>query len=438
MSKVVAIVGRPNVGKSTLFNRLIGRRKSIVDDESGVTRDRLYDYFDWDGKEFIVIDTGGYVENTDDIFEKEIKKQVELAINESDIILFLVDITVGITDQDEAFTRYLRKIEKPVIVIANKTDSFDKISESYDFYRLGFENVFPVSSINGSGTGDLLDKIVELAHSNDSASNPLDETDLPKFTIIGKPNVGKSTLINALLGEERNIVTDIPGTTRDSIHSVYKKFDKEFILIDTAGLRKKAKVNEDLEFYSTMRAVKAIEESDVCLLLIDAQEGIQGQDLSILTVVVRRNKGVVILINKWDIVDKATGTAEDYIINFKKKLAPFNDIPIHTISALNKTRIFKSIETALEVFENRKTRISTSSLNKIMLKAIEDFHPPSVKGKMIRIKYVTQIKSSYPIFSFFCNHPQYIKDPYKRYLENKLRASYKFEGVPIKLLFKKK
>lgn len=438
MSKVVAIVGRPNVGKSTLFNRLIGRRKSIVDDESGVTRDRLYDYFDWDGEEFIVIDTGGYVENSDDIFEKEIKKQVELAINESDIILFLVDITVGITDQDEAFTRYLRKVEKPVIVIANKTDSFDKISESYDFYRLGFENVFPVSSINGSGTGDLLDKIVELVHSNDSTSNPLDESGLPRFTIIGKPNVGKSTLINALLGEERNIVTDIPGTTRDSIHSVYKKFGKEFILIDTAGLRKKAKVHEDLEFYSTMRAVTAIEESDVCLLLIDAQEGIQGQDLSILTVVVRRNKGVVILINKWDIVDKATGTAEDYIINFKKKLAPFNDIPIHTISALNKTRIFKSIETALEVFENRKTRISTSSLNNIMLKAIEDFHPPSVKGKMIRIKYVTQIKSSYPIFSFFCNHPQYIKDPYKRYLENKLRASYKFEGVPIKLLFKKK
>ena len=438
MTRLVAIVGRPNVGKSTLFNRLIGKRKAIVNDISGVTRDRLYDFADWNGQEFIVVDTGGYVANSEDIFEKEIKKQVDLAISEADIILFMVDTVVGITHLDEAFARNLRKIDKPVLVVANKTDSFDKINESFEFFKLGFTDIFAISSVNGQGTGELLDKITELLVLQGNEKNDLLRENLPKFAIVGRPNTGKSTLVNNLLGEERNIVSDIPGTTRDSIHTKYNKFGKEFILIDTAGLRKKAKVTEDLEFYSTLRAIQAIEEADVCILIIDAQENIQAQDLSIVDLVEKRKKGLVILLNKWDLIEKEPKKAEDLKKYLLEKIAPFDDVPIITTSALNKVRIFQAIEKAFEVFENKNKKISTSVLNQVMQDAIQKFHPPAVRGMIISIKYVTQIDAPYPIFAFFCNHPDFIKQPYKRYLENRLREAFKFEGVPIKLSFRQK
>ncbi|MBL6962623.1 MAG: ribosome biogenesis GTPase Der [Bacteroidetes bacterium] len=437
MNKLVAIVGRPNVGKSTLFNRLIEKRKAIVDDVSGVTRDRQYDYSDWSGREFLVVDTGGYVENSEDIFEIEIKKQVEFAIHEADIILFMVDTSVGITDQDQSFAAYLRKVNKPIVIVANKTDNHARINDSFEFYKFGFGEVIPVSSINGSGTGELLDKIVELMGEQSEEKMEAD-SGLMRIAVIGKPNVGKSTFVNALLGRDRNIVSKIPGTTRDSIHSEYNQFGKQFILIDTAGLRKKSAVHEDIEYYSVIRAVKAIDESDICFLLIDAREGIQGQDQSIISLVERRNKGLIILINKWDLVEKDTNTAIDYDAKFRQKIAPFNDVPIITISALNKLRIMKALDQAFEVFENRKRKISTSELNRVMLEAVNEFHPPAVKGKFVRIKYVTQIGASFPFFAFFCNHPQYIKDSYKRYLENKLRDKFNFLGTPVRLSFRKK
>lgn len=438
MSRVVAIVGRPNVGKSTLFNRLIGKRKAIVNNISGVTRDRLYDYADWNGQEFILVDTGGYVAHSDDIFEKEIKKQVDLAILEADVILFMVDISVGVTHLDESFARNLRKINKPVIIIANKTDSFDKITDSFEFYKLGFNDIYPVSSINGQGTGELLDKITELLASLGNKKSDESGENLPKIAIIGRPNTGKSTLINQLLGEERNIVSIVPGTTRDSIHTKYNKFGKEFILIDTAGLRKKAKVTEDLEFYSTLRAIQAIEEADICILLIDARENIQAQDLSIIELVEKRKKGLVILLNKWDLVEKEPKIAEDLKKYLLEKIAPFNDVPIITTSALHKIRIFQAIEKAFDVYRDKTKKIATSLLNQVMLEAIQKYHPPAVRGMIISIKYVTQIEGPYPIFAFFCNHPDYIRTPYKRYLENRLREAFHFEGVPIKLTFRKK
>jgi GTP-binding protein len=438
MSNIVAIVGRPNVGKSTLFNRLVGKRKAIVDDMSGVTRDRIYDFAEWTGTDFILVDTGGYVTNSDDIFESEIRKQVEFAIEEADVIVFMVDMMVGITDQDESFGRYLRRVKKPILLVANKTDDFSKINQTYEFYKLGFKEVFPVSSVTGSGTGELLDRIVE--NLKELGNQPIDstESDLPKIAIIGKPNVGKSTFINTLLGEERNIVSDIPGTTRDSIHTVYNKFDRKFIIIDTAGLRKKNKVYEDIEFYSNLRAIRTIEESDICLVLLDARDGLQAQDLHIIDMAAQRNKGVVILLNKWDLVQQEAKTSELIKKKLTEKLAPFNDIPIITMSALNKVRIFQSIDKAFEVFENKHKLIPTSALNKVMLKVIEEYHPPANRGKFIQIKYVTQMKAAVPLFAFFCNHPKDIKESYKRYLENKIRDNFNFEGVPIRIIFKEK
>ena len=434
MSTIVAIVGRPNVGKSTLFNRLIGKRKAIVDDISGVTRDRQYDYSDWNGKEFMLIDTGGYVENSYDIFEIEIKKQVELAINEAQIILFVVDVTVGITDQDQTFARYLRKVSKPVVIVANKSDNSSKLNDQYEFYRLGFNDMFPLSAINGSGTGELLDHIAELIPEGELK----EEIDIPKISIVGRPNVGKSTFVNALLGEERNIVSNIPGTTRDSIHSYYNKFGKEFILIDTAGLRKKNKVSENIEFYSVLRAVMAVEESDICILIVDANEGIQSQDLNIVRLAQKRNKGLLILLNKWDAVVKDTNSVAKEIEKVKERTAPFTDVSVLTISALNKVRIFKALDIAIEVYKNRSKKIPTAKLNKVLLEAIEKYQPPTVKGKHVSIKYITQLKANYPVFAFFCNHPQYVKESYKRYLENQLRQNFDFTGCPVKIYFRKK
>ena len=435
MSKIVAIVGRPNVGKSTLFNRLIGERRAIVDDVSGVTRDRHYGVSDWNGKEFVVVDTGGYVVHSSDFFESAIRKQVDIAIKEADLLLFMVDVTVGVTDEDENFARVLRKTGKPILIVANKVDNFQRINDASEFYRFGFDEIFTLSSINGSGTGELLDRIVEsLPPEEEKEETP----QLPKFSIIGRPNVGKSTLLNTLIGEERNIVSNIPGTTRDTIHTHYNKFGKEFLLIDTAGLRKKAKVNEDIEFYSVMRAIKAMEDSDVMFLVIDATEDFESQDLNIFHLAEKRNKGIVILVNKWDLVEKDSktlGTVEETI---KKKIAPFSDVPIMFVSATEKTRIFKAVDIAMEVFENRKKHIPTHKLNDVMLEAINAYHPPSVKGKFIKIKFVTQLPVATPAFAFFCNHPQYIREEYKRYLENKLRENFNFSGVPIAIYFRKK
>lgn len=438
MKRTVAIVGRPNVGKSTLFNRIIGKKKAIVDDISGVTRDRQYNYAEWLGKEFIVVDTGGYVKKHEDVFQKEIKKQVEFAVNEADVIVFVVDNTVGVTSFDEDFARYLRKSKKAIIVVPNKTDNFLKINDSYEFYKLGFETVITVSAINGTGTGDLLDEIIALLPPDEKSEEEIPVVDVPRISIIGKPNVGKSTLVNALLGEERNIVSDIPGTTRDSIHTHYKKFNKEFVLIDTAGLRKKNKVTDNVEFYSTLRAIRSIDDSDVCILMIDANDGLQGQDQSIISLIEKRRKGIVILLNKWDTIEKDTNTASNYIKSLKQKIAPFNDIPVITVSALNKTRIFNALDQAIAVYKKQRKKISTSELNNYMLKMIEKNQPPSVKGRFIKIKYVTQIDATFPFFAFFCNNPHYIRDSYRNYLENKLREQFDFEGATIVLSFRKK
>jgi len=434
MSNIVAIVGRPNVGKSTLFNRLTESREAIVDETSGVTRDRNYGKAIWNGVEFSVIDTGGYVRHSDDIFEEEIRKQVHLAIEESDVILFLVDVLNGLTDLDDAVAEILRKSAKKIFLVANKVDNYELQYDASIFYRLGLGDPYTISSANGSGTGDLLDAVV------DSFSKLTAEkiAELPRFAIIGRPNVGKSSLINILIGKEQNIVTPISGTTRDSIFSRYKKYSYDFYLVDTAGLRKKSKVSNNIEFYSVMRSIRAIEYSDVCLLMIDATRGIEAQDLSILNLVKKNRKGVVLLINKWDLVDKQTQTTKEYTRVIKSRIAPFQDVPIIYTSAITKQRVFKVLETAIEVYENRRKKIPTSRLNEIMLEAVKNHPPPGYKGKYIKIKYVTQLPTYSPSFAFFCNLPQYVREPYKRYLENKLRESFCFTGVPIQILLRKK
>jgi len=435
MANIVAIVGRPNVGKSTLFNRLLQRRQAIVDNVSGVTRDRHYGKSDWNGREFTVIDTGGYVIGSDDTFETEIRKQVELAVDEANVILFMVDNQVGLTDMDKEVAQLLRKSQKPVLLVVNKVDTNKNLDDSYEFYNLGFEKFYTVSSMSGSGTGELLDEVI--THFEDSDHKDPFEG-LPRVAIVGRPNAGKSTLTNALLDEERNIVTDIAGTTRDSIETLYNKFGHQFVLIDTAGMRKKGKVSEDLEFYSVMRAVRAVEECDVCVLMVDATRGIEAQDLNILFLAERNRKGVIILVNKWDLVEKATNTMKEYEAEIRKKIAPFNDVPILFISALTKQRVHKTVETIMQVNENRNRRVKTSKLNELLLPIIEITPPPAIKGKYIKIKYVTQLPTRTPQFAFFANLPQYVKEPYKRFIENQLRKNFDFSGVPIEIYFRQK
>jgi GTP-binding protein len=436
MSFTVAITGRPNVGKSTFFNRMLEQRKAIVDDMSGVTRDRQYGVAEWIGKSFNVIDTGGFVAGSDDVFEVEIRKQVHIAIEEANAIIFMVDAAAGITNLDESMADLLRRSVKPVFLVVNKVDNHNRMLEASEFYSLGFEHIFFISSISGSGTGELLDAITDLMKDDDNVEE--DGEKIPKFAIIGQPNVGKSSLLNALIGKERTIVSDIAGTTRDTIHTHYNLFNKEFILIDTAGIRRKSKVHEDLEFYSVIRAIKAMDEADICLMLLDAGKGITAQDLAIFSLAVKKGKGVVVLVNKWDLVEKATNTARDYEKELKQKLAPFTDVPIIFISVTEKQRIFQSIEAALKVYDNKLRKVMTSKLNEIMLKAIEAYHPPVVRGNAIKIKYVTQLPTYTPSFAFFCNYPDDIKTPYKNYLENKLRENFDFSGVPIRLFFRKK
>ncbi len=437
MGYTVAIVGRPNVGKSTFFNRLLEKRKAIVDDISGVTRDRQYGIADWNGKVFNLIDTGGFVPNTEDIFEKEIRKQVKIAIDEANAIIFMVDVATGITDLDEAMADMLRRTTKPVYVVVNKVDNGTRELEATEFYSLGFAHNFFISSISGSGTGELMDAIAAGISENESAE-VLEEDQLPKFAIIGQPNVGKSSLLNALIGEERTIVSDIAGTTRDTIHTHYKLFQKEFILIDTAGIRKKSKEKDDLEFYSIIRAIKAMDEADVCLLVLDADKGITAQDVTIFSLATRKGKGIVVLVNKWDLVEKETNTARDYEKTLKSKIAPFTDVPVLFISVKDKTRIFKAIEIALEVYDNKKRKIPTSQLNDVMLKAVQAYHAPVVRGNTVKIKYVTQLPTVVPSFAFFTNYPDDIKMPYRNYLENQLRSNFNFKGVPVRIFFRKK
>jgi GTP-binding protein len=437
MSFTVAITGRPNVGKSTFFNRLLEQRKAIVDDVSGVTRDRQYGVADWAGKSFNVIDTGGFVSGSDDIFEREIAKQVNIAIDEANVIVFMVDVSTGITHLDEAMADLLRRSDKPVVLAVNKVDNHQRMMEASEFYSLGFEHIFFLSSISGSGSGELLDAVISFMNDENNGAEIIAE-DIPKFAIIGQPNVGKSSLLNALIGKERTIVSDIAGTTRDTIHTHYNLFNKEFVLIDTAGIRRKAKVNEDLEFYSVIRAIKAMDEADVCILLLDAGKGISAQDIAIYSLAVKKGKGIVVLVNKWDLVNKETNTARDYEKELKLRLAPFNDVPFIFISVVEKQRIFKSIEAGLEVYENKHQKIPTSKLNDVMLKAVEQYHPPVVRGNAIKIKYVTQLPTRTPSFAFFCNYPDDIKLPYQNYLENKLREHFNFKGVPVRLFFRKK
>jgi GTP-binding protein len=437
MSYTVAIVGRPNVGKSTFFNRLLEQRKAIVDDISGVTRDRQYGVTEWNGKSFNLVDTGGFVPDSSDMFETEIRKQVKIAMEEANAIIFMVDVATGITDLDDAMADMLRRTPKPVYVVVNKVDNGTRELEATEFYGMGFEHNFFVSSISGSGTGDLMDAITEQIKPDD-AEVEISGSDIPKFAIIGQPNVGKSSLLNALVGEERTIVSDIAGTTRDTIHTHYNLFQKEFILIDTAGIRKKSKEKDDLEFYSIIRAVKAMDEADVCFIVIDAHKGVTGQDITIFSLAARKGKGVVVLVNKWDLIEKETNTARDYEKNLKQKLAPFTDVPILFVSAKEKTRIFKAIESGLEVFESKRRRIPTSQLNEVMLKAVAAYHAPVVRGNTVKIKYVTQLPTPVPSFAFFTNYPEDIKSPYRNYLENQLRNSFNFKGVPIRIYFRKK
>ncbi|MFV0247750.1 MAG: ribosome biogenesis GTPase Der [Tenacibaculum sp.] len=436
MNTIIAIVGRPNVGKSTLFNRLVQRREAIVDSISGVTRDRHYGKSEWCGKEFSVIDTGGYVIGSEDVFEKEIRKQVQLAIEQADIILFVVDVEQGITPMDEAVAQLLRQVNKLVFTVVNKVDNAMRHAEAVEFYNLGFADYYAISSINGSGTGELLDAVAE------KIPNPADESEnkdaLPRFAVVGRPNAGKSSFVNALIGEQRNIVTDIAGTTRDSIDSHYNRFGLEFNLVDTAGIRKKSKVKEDLEFYSVMRAVRAIEYCDVALVLVDAQRGFEGQDEKIFWLAEKNKKGVVILVNKWDLIEKQTNTLQNFENLIRKKIAPFTDVPIVFISAVTKQRVFKAMQTAVEVYHNKRSRITTNQLNQTLLEIIKHNPPPATKGKFIKIKYCTQLPTQTPQFAFFANLPQYIKDPYKRFIENKLRKHYNFTGVPISIYFRKK
>jgi len=433
VANIVAIVGRPNVGKSTLFNRLVESRKAIVDEVSGVTRDRHYGKADWTGHYFSVIDTGGYVRGSEDQFEDEIRKQVLLAIEESSVIVFVVDVTTGLTDLDLEVAQMLRKSKKKVILVANKVDSGKRAYEHAEFYKLGLGEIFSISAISGSGTGELLDEVVK-----DFDEEEIENIDIPKIAIIGQPNVGKSSLLNTLLDVERTIVTPIAGTTRDTIYTRYKSFGFDFFLIDTAGLRRKARVKEDIEFYSVMRTIRAIEESDVCILMIDAVVGLTAQDVNIYSLAERNKKGIVLLVNKWDLVDTSAKNTKKVEESIREELQPFNDIPIIFTSVLHKQRIHKALETALEVFQNRKQRISTSQLNKIMLPYVEAYPPPALKGKTIKIKYITQLPGGNPHFAFFCNLPQYIKDPYRRYLEHKLRENFNLQGVPISLHFRPK
>ena len=433
MSGIVAVVGRPNVGKSTFFNRMIQRREAIVDAVSGVTRDRHYGKTDWNGKEFSLIDTGGYVVGSEDVFEKEIDKQVELAIQEADAILFMVDVETGVTGMDEDVARLLRRVEKPVFLVVNKVDNNKRLEDAVEFYSLGLGDYYPVSSINGSGTGELLDALTEVLPEAE-----LPEEDMPRFAVVGRPNAGKSSFINALLVEERYIVTDVAGTTRDSIDTRYNRFGFEFKLVDTAGIRRKAKVKEDLEFYSVMRSVRTIEHSDVCLLLVDATRGFDGQVQNIFWLAQRNHKGIVILVNKWDLVEKDTGSSKQYEKDIREAIAPFTDVPILFISVMNKQRIYKAIETAVEVYKNRSRRIPTRKLNDVMLPIIERYPPPATKGKYVKIKFCTQLPTPYPQFAFFCNLPQYVRDPYKRFLENKIREHFEFTGVPMSIFMRKK
>jgi GTPase len=434
MSRIVAIVGRPNVGKSTLFNRLTDSREAIVDEVSGVTRDRNYGVSHWNGIDFSVIDTGGYVQNSDDIFEEEINKQVLLAIEESDLIMFMVDVTCGIHELDTSVASLLRKVDKKVLLVVNKVDNGERLLDASEFYNLGLGDYFPLSSMNGSGTGELLDEVVK----NLPAEEPGVMPELPRIAIVGRPNVGKSSLVNSLLGEERNIVTPLAGTTRDSIYTRYNKFQHDFLLVDTAGLRKKGKVSEDIEFYSVMRAVKTIENSDICLLLIDATRGIEAQDLNIMSLIQKNNKGMIVLVNKWDLIEKDNKTTTVFENDIKEKTAPFTDYPILFISATNKQRIHKVLELVAQVNQNRNRKISTSELNEVMLQVVKNNPPPALKGKYVKIKYVTQLPIYTPAFAFFCNLPQYVKDPYKRYLENRMREKFEFTGVPIRIFFRKK
>ena len=435
MANIIALVGRPNVGKSTLFNRLTQTRMAIVDPTAGVTRDRHYGKSDWNGVEFSVIDTGGYVLGSDDVFEEQIRRQVAIAMEEATVILFLVDNQEGLTPMDEDVANILRRSNKKVLLVANKVDSSKHHAEAGVFYQLGMGEVFNVSSISGSGTGELLDAVVEAL---EKVEDEKPDENLPRFAVIGRPNVGKSSLINALIGEERNIVTDIPGTTRDSIYTRYKSFGFDFYLVDTAGLRKKGKVTENIEFYSVMRSVRAIENSDVCILLIDAIEGFQSQDMNIFSLAARNNKGIVVLVNKWDLIEKDHKTSKEFERSIRESIAPFQDVPIIFTSVINKQRIFKAMETALQVYENRTRKITTSKLNELLLPIIEATPPPANKGKYIRIKYITQLPTHYPSFAFFCNLPQYVKEPYQRFIENKIREKWDFTGVPMRIYFRKK
>ncbi|AXT19132.1 ribosome biogenesis GTPase Der [Flavobacteriaceae bacterium AU392] len=435
MSNIVAIVGRPNVGKSTFFNRLIQRREAIVDAVSGVTRDRHYGKSDWNGREFSLIDTGGYVVGSDDIFEAEIDKQVELAIDEADAIIFMVNVEDGVTGMDEDVANLLRKVNKPVFLVVNKVDNGQRAQDAVEFYALGLGEYYTIASINGSGTGDLLDAIVEALPEKEEVV----QEELPRFAVVGRPNAGKSSFINALIGEDRYIVTDIAGTTRDSIDTKYNRFGFEFNLVDTAGIRRKAKVKEDLEFYSVMRSVRAIEHSDVCLLVVDATRGFDGQVQNIFWLAERNRKGVVILVNKWDLVEnKGNNTMKEFEKYIRKQIEPFTDVPIVFISTLTKQRIFKAIETAVDVYKNRTKRIKTSVLNDVLLPIIENYPPPANKGKFVKIKYIMQLPTPQPQFAFFCNLPQYVKEPYKRFLENKLRDHFNFNGVPVSVYMRKK
>lgn len=434
MSAIVAIVGRPNVGKSTFFNRLIKRREAIVDAVSGVTRDRHYGKTDWNGVEFSVIDTGGYLAGGDDTFQKEIDKQVNLAIDEADAIIFMVNVEDGLTGMDESVAALLRKSKKPVFVVVNKVDSNNRRDDAHEFYALGFEHLFSISSINGSCTGDLLDELVK----NLPEKEQKEEENLPRFAVVGRPNAGKSSFINALIGEDRYIVTDIAGTTRDAIDTRYNRFGFEFNLVDTAGIRRKSKVKEDLEFYSVMRSIRAIEHSDVCILMLDATRGFESQDANIFWLAQRNRKGIVILVNKWDLVEKENNTAKAYEAAIRKEIEPFTDVPIIFVSALNKQRIYKAIETAVEVYNNRTKRIPTRQLNEVMLPIIENYPPPAIKGKYVKIKFCTQLPTPMPQFAFFANLPQYVKDPYRRFIENKLRENFDFKGVPIDVYFRQK
>ena len=433
---LVAIVGRPNVGKSTLFNRLVGMRQAIVDETAGVTRDRHYGKCEWCGHEFSVVDTGGWSSGSDDVFEEEIRKQVVIAIDEADVVLFMVEAATGVTDYDSEIADLLRRSKKNVVLCVNKVDSGDKMYDAYQFYSLGLGDIWTISAANGSGTGDLLDEIVRLLPEEGEEEDPF--ADLPHIAIVGKPNVGKSSMTNALLGEDRNIVTPVAGTTRDSISTHYNKYGHEFILVDTAGMRRKNKVSEDLEFYSVMRAIRAIEHSDVCILMIDAQNGMEAQDMSIFNLIQKNRKGCVLVVNKWDTFEKESNTMKEYTRNLKERIAPFTDIPIIFTSVTRKQRIMDVLDAVARVSENYKRKISTSELNEVMLPEIENYPPPAWKGKYVKIKYITQLPTRTPSFAFFCNLPQYVKDPYKRFLENKLREHFDLCGCPIQVYLRQK